>query len=158
MVNISADKIMTLRPYGKPYVVFGVIWGGLSIWISITLMLTANATLWPALATCLIALFLFLAWISLHSVTLDKHTIAYNALVPRSMMAPLSDVLSVETRHISLGNKIRSSGLQSLIIHCLAKKQAKRYDIIINARLFDNDDLEKLVRRLEELGVKVQRH
>ena len=157
-MNISVDKTMVLRPYGKPYVVFGVIWGGMSAWILVTIIRTGNPALWSALEITLPVLVLFWAWISLHSIKLDNHAITYNALMPRSVMALLSDISRVEMRHISLGNKLRSAGLQSVIIHCSPHKKEKPRTIVVNARLFDNDDLEKLARHFEELGVKVQRY
>lgn len=149
---MMAEKL-SIRPYGKPYMVFGVIWGGLGAWIAFALIATHNPTLWPAFAVCVVMLLSFWGWIWAHSINLDESALTYEAVLPRSTTVKISEISKVDFQKIRIGN-IRSRGLQAIVVHCSHEGDGRR-KIAINPRLFADQDLELLLKSLKTLGVKV---
>lgn len=149
-----AEKL-SIRPYGKPYAVFGVIWGGLSAWIAFALIAAHNATLWPAFAVCVVMLLSFWGWIWAHSINLDESALTYQAVLPRSTTVKISEISKVDFQKIKIGS-LHSQGVQAIVVHCPHVGDGRR-KIVINPRLFADRDLEMLSKALEALGVSVQR-
>jgi hypothetical protein len=145
--------LITVRPPAKPYLVFGVMCGGMALWALIEMIVTHDATIRSIALTFLIAWAASWIWIGLHRVELSQKFVIYYALCPRRVTMRLSEISKVEARYLG---GVRRLGLQSIVLSYKAAS-GSNLTASINARLFESQNVELMLEKMEQYGVKVQR-
>lgn len=150
---MSVDKAATvLRVSRTPYVVFGTIWGGLSI-PSLIAARTEPSFLTLALIT-LGTCFGFFLWLSRYKLEIADGILTCRTLFTGSRSVPLNAVARLKAES---GYKSSEDENKPFFRLVLEPRPGTPYEpISINLNVFKREDIERLKQLLSEHGVDVE--
>jgi hypothetical protein len=117
---------------------------------------TSNFGLWRNVVFFVIVLIAWCAFVVTHRIELSQSSIAYDALMHKRVVVPLSEIKSVEAGRVEVGRRSYGHGLQAIRIEVDPDQSPRRKPVTINARLFNDVALERLLATLDSQGNRVK--
>jgi len=150
--DIGSDT--TLKAAPRSYVVFGIMWGGMTTWVSATALQRSETDLIPEIVVCACALIVSYLWIAAFQLQLVGKNLRYRTLTGGNKVLSIVQIERIHARHIQLGRRLQSQGIQSITIYPKSSKNDAS-EITINARVFSTSKLLRFLELLRHLGVEV---
>ena len=158
---------ITFRVYKRPYIVFGIMFGGVPmLLILVGFFLKGSLNIKQDLiflSLCLIPLILTYAIFSIYKVTYDNKQIKYRGLFGTKVVN-IDDIKNYQIKS-TLGTISTKPifGLFKLTINdprrptfgLLISTIGKKTDMIIPAKLFSADDLNNLMEHIDKMGTNL---